>query len=121
MPNPPVKRSQRSTVDISEVHSNVNQEIIEITSDKLKLILMNHVQSVSSRKEWQNPLSICLTIILVLCTTDFKATWNVSADSWHAIFIVASFLSFLWLIKALVSMKTASTIDNILDATKNKN
>ena len=114
------RRSRFNTIDVSEIHSNVDQEIIEITSDKLKIILSNHIATLASRKEWQTPISILLTIIIVLCSSDFKEFLGFSADTWSAVFIMSAGLSTLWLIKTLIKLKNVSTIEDVLNAAKNK-
>lgn len=120
MSSSPVRRSKFNTVDVSQVHSNVGQEVIEITSDKLQLILNQYIESMSSRKEWQNPLTLFVTIVLVLCTTDFKLTWNISPDTWSSIFIISAVLSLIWFVKSVINMKKAITVEDILNAAKNK-
>jgi len=115
-----VRRSKFNTVDVNAVHSNVEQEVIEITSDKLKIILSCHVDSLASRKEWHTPLSMLLTIIVVLCTTTFKPFAGFSADTWSAVFIISAGLNTLWLINTLRKLKQNITIDDVLNAAKNK-
>lgn len=120
MSSSPVRRSKFTSVSVNEVHSNVSQEVIEITSDKLRLILNEYIDSMSSRKEWHTPFSIFLTLLLVLCTTDFKQKWLLTADTWNAIFIISTILSCLWLISSLIKMKKSISIEDILNAAKNK-
>ena len=118
MNNP--RRSKFNTVDVSAVHSNLGQEIIEITSDKLKIILNEYIYSISARKEWQTPLSILITITIVLCTTNFKSFAGFTADTWASVFIMSATLSFIWLINTLMKLKKSITIEDVLDAAKNK-
>ena len=118
--SPQIRRSKLNSVEVDEVHSNVGQEIIEITTDKLELILVKHIDSVVSRKEWQTPASILITIILVFCTTDFKVFAGLSPDSWVAIFIITAVISSLWLIISLFKLKKSVSINSIINAVKNK-
>ena len=120
MSNSPVRRSKFNTVDVNVVHSNVDQEVIEITSDKLRLILNEHLQTIYSRDRWQAPLGILITIIVVLSTSDFKPTLGMSKDTLTAIFIMSAVLCVLWLAKSIFSMAKAKTVDDTLDAAKNK-
>jgi len=121
MTNSPVRRSKLNTVDVNKVHSNVGQEVIEITSDKLRLILNEHLQAMASRTSWQAPFGILVTIIVVLCTSEFKLVYGVTKDTWSAIFIISGLLSFGWLIKTLFCMAKAKTVDDILNEAKNEN
>jgi uncharacterized membrane protein len=102
------------------VHSNVSQEVIEITSDKPTLILTKHVDSLEKNKEWQLPLSLIVTILLVLSTTNFKASFGVSEDTWASIFILSCGISTLWLLRTLWHKKKGMTVEDILKAVKNK-
>lgn len=120
MNSSPVRRSKFNTVDVNEVHSNVGQEVIEITSDKLCLILNEHIQVMESRTHWQAPLGILITIILVICTAEFKAAFGLTKDTWSAIFIISAILSLIWLIRSLYTMAKAKTVEDILNAAKNK-
>lgn len=90
----------RKTVDIKTVHSNVDQQLIQITEDKLRLILNDHVKCMERKSEWVAPLGILLTIIVTFSTTDFKDIYF-SADTWKAIFIMSGMLTCVWLIKSL--------------------
>lgn len=112
------RRSKFNTVSVDEVHTNVSQEVIEITSDKLTIILTKHISSIEKSREWQTPLSIFLTIVLVLLTAEFKKSFGVSADTWLAIFIIACALCFLWLIRTLVSKQSAMSIEDFLKMVK---
>ena len=120
MANSPVRRSKFTTVDVDVVHSNVGQEIIEITADKLRLILNDNIQLMAARNEWHTPLSILVTITLVLITTNFKSVLGLSADTWAAIFIISAGLNALWLLKSLFSLRKSISVEDILNAAKNK-
>jgi len=120
MNNSPVRRGKYNTVDVDEVHSNVGQEVIEITSDKLRLILNDYINVMTARKEWQTPLALFITFFIVICTADFKLTWGLSKDSWSAIFIMLTGMSFVWFLVSLFKMKKSKSVDDILDAAKNK-
>ncbi len=120
MANSPVRRSKFTTVNVNEVHSNVEQEVIEITSDKLCLILTDHIELMTSRKDWQAPLAMLATIVLVLTTADFKQAWGMSPDTWMAIFVISAVLSTGWLIKSLINLKKSVSVQDILNVAKNK-
>ncbi|WLE97247.1 MAG: hypothetical protein QTN59_00120 [Candidatus Electrothrix communis] len=108
-----------NTLTVTQVHSNVDQEVIEITEDKLSLILKDYVQDISSRKEWVSPFSVLLTIAILQCTANFKDRFGIPADTWNALFIFTGMASLIWLIIVLVKMKKAVSIDELLKTIKN--
>lgn len=120
MSNSPVRRNKPNTVIVNEVHRNVEQEVIEITSDKLRLILNDHIKTLTSRKEWQVPLTMLATIMIVLSTVEFKQSWGLSPDTWTAIFVISMGLSIIWLIRAFIKMRKTLSVEDILNAAKNK-
>ncbi len=114
------KKSKIHHIVVNEVHRNVSQELIEITADKLELILNQHIDSLEKSKEWQTPLSLIATIVLVLSTADFKYSLGVPANTWLAIFMIVLGLSVFWLLKTIVKNKKAMSINEILKAIKNQ-
>lgn len=118
--SPKPRRSKFSSVSVQEVHSNVDQEVIEITADKLKIILIEHLDSLLKGTSWQTPLSILITVVVVFCTADFREFLTLSADTWKAIFIMTGALSLGWLIYSLSQLKKKQTVDEFLDKVKNK-
>ena len=118
----PVKQKSRiNRVEVFEVHSNLTAEVIEITSEKLELILREHVNCLAKEGAWQTPLGIFFTIILVLLTSNFKNTLWISAETWSAIFIISAGLTLFWLVRSIVTNKKSLTVDQLLNKVKNKN
>lgn len=109
-----------TTVVVNEVHTNVSQEIIEITADKLTIILSNHLSCLERSREWHTPLSLLLTIVLVLITAKFETAIGVSADTWYAIFIIGSGLCLLWLVSALFKISKVITVAELMKIIKNQ-
>lgn len=120
MSNEAPRRSKFNTVNVNEVHTNVSQEIIEITSDKLTIILTNHVACLERSREWHTPLGLFLTIALVLITADFKKAFGLTPDTWSAIFILGCGLCLIWLVKSLTNKAKAMTIEDLLKIIKNQ-
>jgi len=108
-------------LNITETHDNTSQELISITGDKLKLILLQNLSLIESNKAWQMPLSLLLTIILVFCSADFKDAFNLSKNVWSAIFIISGLVCAIWLIACLYKLKKNITVDELIDVIKNKN
>ncbi len=120
MSNLPPKIPRTKRIDVFEVHSNVSAELVEITTEKLELILRQHVDCLSGKNLWQAPLGICLTIILVLLTSNFNAKFGLSPDTWTAIFVISLVLSLLWLVVALLKLRKVITVDELMSKVKNK-
>jgi|SRR5690554_1971714 len=107
----------RKTVDVTEVHSNVDQRIIQITEDKIKLILKGHLENLENKKAWIAPLGILVTLLAVFCTTDFKKAFF-SADTWQAFFVMATILTVAWLVRAFYCLSRAESLDDIVEKIK---
>lgn len=105
------------TVEVTNIHSNLSQEIIKITTDKLKLILKDYLQSMERKKEWIAPLGIVITLVVVLSTTTFKEAY-LSADTWKAIFIISLILSSGWLLKSLWYAFKSPSVEQIVERIK---
>ncbi|HEY2346046.1 MAG TPA: hypothetical protein VGH80_09190 [Xanthomonadaceae bacterium] len=114
------RKSRTTTVGVDEIHENTSTQIITITADKLKIILMEYLQKVEKAKAWQTPLGILLTVVLVFCSTDFKDALNIAAASWKAIFFIVGVMSFFWLAFSLWQIKSSVSIEDILNTIKNK-
>ena len=109
----------RKTVDIKVVHSNLQQEVIQVTEDKLKLILNEHLANMEQRKSWVAPLGILITILLVFSTTTFKKAYF-EASTWEAFFIMAGILTTAWLVRNIILAINVKSIDGIILMIKNK-
>ena len=114
------RRSKFNSVGIVEVHSNVSQEVIEITSDRLELILNQHVSCLEKNRVWQTPFSLLITIAIVLYTTTFEETLGIPASTWNAIFVISFILCGIWLIKCLFSFSRHLTVSDLLKNIKNQ-
>ncbi|MBQ4798105.1 hypothetical protein J8L73_02945 [Pseudoalteromonas sp. MMG006] len=107
----------QETVEVTDVHSNLSQEVIKITTDKLKLILKDYLVSMEKKKEWIAPLGIVLTLLVVLITTTFQKAYF-SADTWKAIFIILLVLSIAWLIKSGWGAYKSPSVEDIVQKIK---
>lgn len=110
--------TENRTINIENIHSNVTPEILEISVDKLRIVLLENEKKISDANEWQTPFAILLTIIIVLCTATFKEFLSLSADSWHAIFIVGAVVTCIWFLSALFRRQKRMTISELIDRMK---
>jgi len=107
----------RRTIDVTEVHTNIEQRLIQITEDKLKLILNEHVQNIEKKGQWVAPLGILITLIIVFATTEFKAAY-LTADTWKAIFIITTLLTVVWLIRSLYLLYQSESVSCLIGKIK---
>lgn len=113
-------KTKSRTIDVENIHSNITPEILEITIDKLKIVLLENEKNLSNSNAWHTPLALLITIILVLCTTEFKSFLEIKGDSWHAIFTIAMFLNLIWLTKSLFKIKNRMSIEELIDCMKKR-
>lgn len=102
------------------VHSNLDQEIIQITEDKLRLVLNEHVSHVEQRKSWIAPLGILIAIITAFATSNFKDAFLIKSATWEAIFIITGIISLSYLIICIVTAVKCPSVQDIVDKIKNR-
>lgn len=107
-------------VEVTDIHENTSQEIIHITVDRLKLVLVEHKNGFERRKEWHTPLGLFLTIVLVFITSTFKDALGFKADTWCAFFLVGLLLSLMWLGRAIYIACTCPSLEDIISKMKKK-
>ena len=105
-------------VSVGRVTLNVSQSVVVTTEDKLKICLNDHVKKIEQGKEWLAPFSLLSSLVLSLVTADFKQA-VLSAETWHALFIIASVLSVIWLLITLRNAFSSRSIDFVIDDIKN--
>lgn len=103
------------------VHSNLDNEIIQINHDKLQLILTDHSDSLEARKSWITPFSLLLTFLAVLSTSNFTKTFGLEPEVIKAIFVILTFISLGWLIVTLIKLKNSKSITELMCKIKNSN
>lgn len=94
-------------------HSNLDQDNVVTTEDKIRICLMTYLKNLQSRDTWMAPLGVALTLVLTFLTTDFK-DFYFSADTWQAFFLIAFILSGVWLVVSLVRRPKALGVDDIV-------
>jgi hypothetical protein len=105
-------------VEVTDVHKNTSQEIVEITVDKLMLVLHQHKQDVDRRNEWQTPLGLVIAILATFITAQFKAALGFSADTWAAVYVILLILSLSWLCRSLYRLWKSPKIEDIVQRIK---
>jgi len=104
---------------ISQVHNNTDQELIQITDDKLRLILSEHLSAMERTKDWIAPLGVLLSVIGVFVSAEFKDALFLKAAVWQAIFILIGIISTIWLVKCLVDWYRCPSMEDVIVTIKN--
>lgn len=78
-------------------YNNVSQSLIHITEDKLHVILLEYEEKNKKFYSWTTPLGIFITCLITTITSNFDETWGLSPDTWMAIFVIGTAVSFIWL------------------------
>lgn len=110
----------RATVFVDDVHENTSQELISITSDKLKLVLIEHLKCVEDSRAWHTPASLLIAIALVLSTSTFKDSLGVPAGTWLAFFMFLLVGFSAWLVYCLLKLRRRHSIDRLIEIIKRK-
>jgi hypothetical protein len=86
------------------IHTRLNQEIIITTADKIMLVLKDTREVLISQRDWWTPFGLLVSLITTLCTAEFKTSFGMSKEFWHAVFILLALLSSFWLIKTFLKL-----------------
>ncbi len=76
---------------------NIAQKLITITEDKAFICLQRNLKALGKRR-WLHPLSLLITMLLALATSDFDRLMWMSSDLLKATFIVTSLMTAGWLV-----------------------
>jgi len=107
----------------AKVYQNLDQDIVIITTTRLKLFLLQHKSLLASNTSWIAPAGILLSLLVALISTDFKRAFGLSPDTWKALFLFFSAFALIWLIINLVRVFLNSRkggVDALIDMIKTK-
>ncbi|WP_181135326.1 hypothetical protein [Pantoea ananatis] len=107
------------TIEVDEISSNIKSSLIEVSEDKLLLILNNYSQNISKSKSWITYLSIGFTILISLLTSDFKNFAGIDAGAWKGLFIIGLIICLLCTIYSLFAHSRPS-IDSVVTEIKGR-
>ena len=89
----------QESVSVVQIHRNVDQEVIQITEDKLENILIKHVKNLGLGESWISPISIIITVIITMSTATFNVAFGIEGAVWQALFVLVGGLSAIWLFR----------------------
>ncbi|MGN8124578.1 hypothetical protein ACTJK9_22730 [Pseudomonas sp. 22082] len=114
------RRKMTQVISVEAVHDNTSQQLISITTDKLKLALIEHLDCVAKHNAWHMPLSLFVGVVVVFCSSNFKEALGLSADTWGAIFALFGAGCLLWFFVCLAKIRKSKSLDDLIEIIKNK-
>jgi hypothetical protein len=113
------KSFAKNLMQSSQTHVNLGQDFIVTTEDKVRLCMTRHAHRLSDRKAWTTPVSLFVTIVLVLLTAGFHDAFGITSDTWHALFLLSAVATLIWSMVAIIkALRTSTSIDKIVDELK---
>lgn len=105
--------------------SNTDQVIINISEDKLKLKITNFKRNVSNLYNWTLPLGFLISLVLTLCTADFKSVFGIPKEDIKVFFVIPTIIMALWFIfsgiKSLyILIKKENDLQTLIDKIKSE-
>jgi len=111
---------KKRTVQVTDIHTNLDQEIIQITDDKLKLILKDYLSSIYRAGDWVAPISVFISIIATFCTAKFDTFIGLTPSFWQAFFAIIGIVSLALAGIAFLRKDKVLTLDELINKIKNK-
>jgi len=100
---------------VGDFYDNTQSNVIRITDDKLKVILMENKQSLSGSTDFLAPTTLLLSLILTYCTTDFREFLKVSAAVWQGFYFFLTLGTIAWLVIVLRKIKQSISVDQLIE------
>lgn len=119
------RMANKPTIDLNSDcinYTNVNQNIIHITEDKLIIILLKYREKNKQFYTWTTPLAMFVTCLFTTFTANFESKWGLSADTFDAIFIICTLLSAIWLLYTVINAiknRKGRKIEDLIKEIKN--
>jgi hypothetical protein len=101
-------------VQVAGVHPNVQQEVILITEDKVRLCLNANFQRAARSRQWVTVGGMILTFLLTLTTAEFRDFAGLRSQEWRGVMIAALALACCWFLVSLRWAMRVPTIDQIV-------
>lgn len=96
---------------------NVGQNCVAVSSERIKLVLIDNINKITSKQRYLSPLSAFFAIVLALLTTEFRDRFGLNKDVWLGIFIAgALFTLVVTVVYGMIAIKAKKvTIDTIVE------
>jgi MFS family permease len=96
---------------------NLSDDTLIISEDRVRLLLVVHLQRMGARERWLSLAGILATIAATLATTTFR-DFILDAHTWRAVFLVAGALAFAWLLINLGRLRNVPSVDQLVTKMK---
>ena len=100
---------------VDNFYDNTQSNVIRITDDKLKVILLENKESLIKNNDFLAPLTLLISLILTFCTTDFREFLTITAPVWKAFYLFLTIAAAVWLFRELKGLKKRITIDQLIE------
>ncbi len=105
-------------VPVARNYVNVEQEVLHVTVDKLRLCLTERIGQLKKSREWIAPLGIVLTLLATLVGSTFRNN-ILKAGQWEVVFWIAFGAGVLWLAWAgWTGCRNRVTVESIVEELK---
>lgn len=111
----------KEVLENSVVHTNVGQEFVVTTSDKIRIWLKEYQSALKAQNDWFTPLGILLALLPSLVAADFKSFMGITAEMWKSLFFLGTIGCFFWLIITIywaIKLRKTSNIEYIIEKMK---
>lgn len=105
---------------VDQFYDNTQSNVIRITDDKLKVILLENEDSLTKNNDYLTPLTLLISFVLTFCTTDFKDFLFLTAPVWKAFYLFLTVSSAVWLIIEWRKKKKSISIDDLIYKIRNQ-
>ena len=98
------------------IHTNIGQEVVVTTVDKVRICLMENRDCLTAQREWLTPLSLFLALVTTLAAAEFR-DFVLKAAAWQALYVLASIVTLTWALLAGVRAwknRSRGSIDSIV-------
>ena len=97
--NPQLEMAKQTTI-----HSNLRQEIICTTKDKMNLAIQGYRDAIEAKQKVATWGGVSLSLLLSLVTASTRDVLGFTAEEWKAIFVIALILSVIAMGNALIRL-----------------
>ena len=87
-----------SSTKVVDHHRNTDQVVLEITEDKIELILRDYKKSINASNSWQVPLGLFISVSATIFTANFKDIPFVPASELAAAYKILAIVFLFWLL-----------------------
>lgn len=89
-------------------------EVINISTDRLQLIIQSYAASRKAAGEWTTPLSVALTLWLLVPVTDFRDRFGLSSAEWRTVVVMLAVGASVWFTRRVYSAVRAPNANDLL-------